>query len=84
MALRTNQIRVLLKRQALPGSLIQERLVFALSLARRTVLFWSGGALVMLPSLLPSMYARDTAGAEWLTYCRYGFVLRQCEVSLRC
>ena len=44
----------------------------------------SSGALVMLPSLLSSMHARDTAGAQRFSYCRYGFVLRKREALLRC
>ena len=44
----------------------------------------SSSALVMLPSLLASMYARDTASAQRLSYCRYGFVLRKREALLRC
>ena len=38
----------------------------------------------MLPSLLSSMYARDTAGAQRFSYCRYSFVLRKREALLRC
>jgi hypothetical protein len=30
------------------------------------------------------MYARDTACAQWFSYCRYGFVLRKRETLLRC
>ena len=44
----------------------------------------SSSALVMLPSLLSSMYARDTACAQRFSYCRYGFVLRKREALLRC
>src|SRR4029077_5858074 len=44
----------------------------------------SSGALVMLPSLLSSMYARDTACAQRFSYCRYGFVLRKRDALLRC
>ena len=39
---------------------------------------------MMLPSLLSSMYARDTASAQRFSYCRYGFVLRKREALLRC
>ena len=35
-------------------------------------------------SLLASMYARDTASAQWFSYCRCGFVLRKREALLRC
>ena len=38
----------------------------------------------MLPSLLSSMYASDTAGAQRFSYCRYSFVLRKREALLRC
>ena len=38
---------------------------------------------MMLPSLLSSMYARDTAGAQGFSYCRYSFVLRKREALLR-
>jgi hypothetical protein len=36
----------------------------------------SSSALVMLPSLLSSMYARDTASAKRLSYCGQDIVLR--------
>ena len=44
----------------------------------------SRSALVMLPSLLSSMYARDAASAQRFSYCRCGFVLRKREALLRC
>jgi hypothetical protein len=44
----------------------------------------SSSVLVMLPSLLSSMYARDTACAQRFSYCRFGFVLRKREALLRC
>jgi hypothetical protein len=47
-------------------------------------LLGSSSALVMLPSLLTSMHARDTASAQRFSYCRYGFVLRKREAHLRC
>ena len=50
--------------------------------SKGTNLLRSSSALVMLPSLLSSMYARDTAAPA--SYCRYSFVLRKREALLRC
>ena len=52
--------------------------------SKGTNLLRSSSALVMLPSLLSSMYARDTAGAQRFSYCRYSSVLRKREALLRC
>jgi hypothetical protein len=62
-------------------SLMQPRYSTEVRLRRNTLL--RSGVLVMLPSLLSSMYARDTASAEWLAYGRIGLAFRYRHAFVR-